>query len=98
MATMTAGWCQPNFRRNVVPNPRLFCGPFQTADRVFLSQAAGKPATPVSRETIGVVAIDKGTVAVGTTTNCASHRVPGRVGDTPIVGAGAYVNGTVGGA
>jgi len=39
-----------------------------------------------------------GSVACGTTTNGASHKVAGRVGDSPIVGSGAYCESAVGGA
>ncbi|KAI0224305.1 N(4)-(Beta-N-acetylglucosaminyl)-L-asparaginase [Lamellibrachia satsuma] len=37
-------------------------------------------------------------MAVGTSTNGASHKIPGRIGDSPIMGAGAYVDNSVGGA
>ena len=34
----------------------------------------------------------------GTTTNGANHKIAGRIGDSPIVGAGAYADNTVGAA
>ena len=37
-------------------------------------------------------------MTVGTTTNGANHKVAGRVGDSPIIGAGAYVEHGVGAA
>jgi len=40
----------------------------------------------------------KGNIACGTSTNGASHKIPGRVGDSPIMGAGAYCETGVGGA
>ncbi len=44
-------------------------------------------------ETVGVVAMDKnGLIAVGTSTGGISLHLPGRVGDTPIIGAGTYAN------
>ncbi|MEO0123414.1 MAG: isoaspartyl peptidase/L-asparaginase [candidate division WOR-3 bacterium] len=44
-------------------------------------------------ETVGVVAMDKnGMIAVGTSTGGISLHLPGRVGDTPIIGAGTYAN------
>jgi len=50
-------------------------------------------------DTIGMVAIDKdGSIACGTTTNGASFKIPGRVGDSPVAGAGAYCETGVGGA
>lgn len=39
-----------------------------------------------------------GQVVAATSTNGASHKVPGRVGDSPIAGAGAYADSSVGGA
>lgn len=50
-------------------------------------------------DTIGMVAIDaNGSIACGTSTNGASYKIPGRVGDSPIMGAGAYCETGVGGA
>lgn len=44
-------------------------------------------------ETVGVVAMDmKGLITVGTSTGGISLHLPGRVGDTPVIGAGTYVN------
>lgn len=46
-----------------------------------------------------MIAIDSsGSISCGTTTNGASYKVPGRVGDSPIAGAGAYCQTGVGGA
>ena len=46
-----------------------------------------------------MVAIDsKGSMACGTSTNGARYKIPGRVGDSPVVGAGAYCETGVGGA
>ncbi len=43
--------------------------------------------------TIGAVAIDKnGLISVGTSTGGMVMRLPGRVGDTPIIGAGTYAD------
>ncbi|XP_062480506.1 N(4)-(beta-N-acetylglucosaminyl)-L-asparaginase isoform X2 [Pezoporus occidentalis] len=39
-----------------------------------------------------------GTVVSGTSTNGAVHKIPGRVGDSPIAGAGSYADSTAGGA
>ncbi len=47
--------------------------------------------------TIGVVAIDKsGMISVATSSGGINLRLPGRVGDTPIIGAGTYANSTAG--
>jgi N4-(beta-N-acetylglucosaminyl)-L-asparaginase len=50
-------------------------------------------------DTIGMVAIDKdGHVSASCTTSGMAWKLHGRVGDTPIIGAGLYVDGEVGGA
>ena len=51
-----------------------------------------------NHDTIGMVSIDdSGSMACGTSTNGASHKVAGRVGDSPITGAGCFVDSKVGG-
>jgi N4-(beta-N-acetylglucosaminyl)-L-asparaginase len=53
---------------------------------------------PVGHDTIGMVAINNNMdVACGTSTNGLSFRIPGRVGDSPIAGSGAYCENGVGG-
>ncbi|KAJ7297571.1 hypothetical protein O6H91_Y048000 [Diphasiastrum complanatum] len=50
-----------------------------------------------SHDTISMAVIDKdGRIAVGTSTNGATFKIPGRVGDGPIVGAAAYADDDVG--
>lgn len=45
-----------------------------------------------------MVAIDaSGSVASGTSTNGLTYKVPGRVGDSPVAGAGSYADSEVGG-
>ncbi|MEO0184787.1 MAG: isoaspartyl peptidase/L-asparaginase [candidate division WOR-3 bacterium] len=44
-------------------------------------------------ETVGVVALDrKGMITAGNSTGGISLHLPGRVGDTPVIGAGTYAN------
>ncbi|KAJ7352857.1 hypothetical protein OS493_033399 [Desmophyllum pertusum] len=46
-----------------------------------------------------MIAIDQnGNMAAGSSTNGLNHKIAGRVGDSPIPGAGAYVDKDVGGA
>jgi len=53
----------------------------------------------MGHDTIGMVAIDSnGSIACGTSSNGATYKIPGRVGDSPIAGAGAYCETGVGGA
>lgn len=55
--------------------------------------------TPPSHDTVGVVAIDReGRVTAGCSTSGLSFKKPGRVGDSPVIGAGAYCDNDVGGA
>lgn len=52
-----------------------------------------------NHDTIGMVIVDgNGDIACGTTTNGAANKVAGRVGDSPVAGAGCYVDNDVGGA
>lgn len=51
------------------------------------------------RDTVGAVAYDQhGNIAVATSTGGTPNKLPGRVGDTPLVGAGAYADNLAGGA
>ncbi len=49
--------------------------------------------------TINCLAVDeKGEISGTTTTSGLAWKIPGRVGDSPVIGAGLYVDGDVGGA
>ena len=49
--------------------------------------------------TINCLAVnEKGEISGTTTTSGLSWKIPGRVGDSPVIGAGLYVDGDVGGA
>lgn len=53
----------------------------------------------VGHDTIGLLAIDaSGHLAGGCSTSGMAFKMPGRVGDSPIIGAGLYVDGKVGAA
>ncbi len=52
-----------------------------------------------NHDTIGMLAIDsKGRLSGACTTSGMGYKLPGRVGDSPIIGAGLFVDGEVGGA
>ena len=52
-----------------------------------------------NHDTIGMVAIDKNAyVSASCTTSGMAWKLHGRVGDSPIIGAGLYVDGEIGGA
>ncbi|XP_075919666.1 N(4)-(beta-N-acetylglucosaminyl)-L-asparaginase-like [Petromyzon marinus] len=89
--------CQPNYRKNVTPDPDKSCGPYKPI--ASSTQTWSSPIGIDNHDTIGVVVIDsQGRVSAGTSTNGATHKIPGRVGDSPVPGAGAYAAGSVGGA
>lgn len=56
-------------------------------------------ASEENHDTIGMLAIDsQGRTAAGTSTNGARFKIPGRIGDSPIPGAGAYADQNTGAA
>ncbi len=54
---------------------------------------------PANHDTIGILAIDeKGNLCGACSTSGLAFKMPGRVGDSPIIGAGMYVDNEIGGA
>ncbi|NOX18621.1 MAG: N(4)-(beta-N-acetylglucosaminyl)-L-asparaginase [Chlorobi bacterium] len=52
-----------------------------------------------NHDTIGLLAIDKtGNISGGVSTSGWAYKLPGRVGDSPIIGAGLYVDNEIGAA
>ncbi|XP_058790733.1 N(4)-(Beta-N-acetylglucosaminyl)-L-asparaginase-like [Phymastichus coffea] len=91
--------CQPNFWRNVIPNPKASCGPYHPKKALKRTQELYARVNENNHDTIGMIAIDtKGHIAAGTSTNGLKYKIPGRVGDSPIAGAGAYADQEVGAA
>ncbi|RBQ75887.1 hypothetical protein VDGD_10265 [Verticillium dahliae] len=105
-AAWRAAACQPNYRLNVLPDPRRACGPYALPPGPGGGLDAAAPgyraliapgARQSGHDTISLTAISAdGVMAAGTSTNGASFKVPGRVGDGPIVGSGSYVDNDVG--
>ena len=57
------------------------------------------PGNKYNHDTIGMLAIDaKGNISGACTTSGMAFKLHGRVGDSPIIGAGLYVDNEVGGA
>jgi N4-(beta-N-acetylglucosaminyl)-L-asparaginase len=57
------------------------------------------PGNQYNHDTIGILAIDeKGNISGGCTTSGMAYKLRGRIGDSPIIGAGLYVDNEVGGA
>lgn len=134
--------CQPNFWKSVVPNPKLFCGPYRpifdfnvysnaSTERVEVQpgnvrthnelykrnsfktykesepyeKSGGKKRVQYTfmdkfhHDTIGQIVMDRsGTLVTGTSSNGAIHKIPGRVGDAAVPGAGGYADKRYGGA
>jgi beta-aspartyl-peptidase (threonine type) len=67
-------------------------------DSYFIKANAGAPAPAAEHGTVGAVALDRcGHIAAATSTGGYDAKIPGRVGDSPIVGAGVYADDAVGG-
>ena len=61
------------------------------------SKGAGAPARTQHHGTTGALALDRdGNLAAGTTTGGTSWKLPGRVGDSPLIGAGTYASNSLG--
>ncbi|KAL3834663.1 hypothetical protein ACJIZ3_009399 [Penstemon smallii] len=101
--------CQPNFRKNVLPVDD--CGPYHAESstmnfgegacldtkRTSLDNTLSYKFGIHNHDTISMAVIDKkGHIAVGTSTNGASFKIPGRVGDGPIAGSSGYADTEVG--
>eukprot|EP00850_Spirogloea_muscicola_P002621 SM000010S04259 [mRNA] locus=s10:658240:659671:+ [translate_table: standard] len=99
--------CQPNFWKDVEPDHSSQCGPYapktgapsgDLAAEQQESRGVHRNVGPGNHDTISMVAIDEnGSMAAGGSTNGLTFKIPGRVGDTPIPGAGVYVDSDVGG-
>lgn len=67
--------------------------------RVNAERAGAKPGDKTNHDTLGILAIDRhGRLAGACTTSGMAWKLRGRVGDSPIVGAGLYVDDDVGAA
>jgi N4-(beta-N-acetylglucosaminyl)-L-asparaginase len=59
----------------------------------------GPIGEPEAHDTVGICALDSGgNLAAGCSTSGLAWKVPGRVGDSPIIGSGLYVDNGVGAA
>lgn len=69
---------------------------WQKKKNMSVQEAFRKKKVPL--DTVGAVALDKaGNIASGTSTGGTPNKFPGRVGDSPIIGAGTYADNAVGG-
>jgi N4-(beta-N-acetylglucosaminyl)-L-asparaginase len=96
--------CQPNFWKNVAPANS--CGPYKpdlNENTCLIDSRAGIMGSSSyhvgihNHDTISMAVFDKmGHIAVGTSTNGATFKIPGRVGDGPIAGSSSYADDEVG--
>ncbi len=67
--------------------------------REFSSKINIENEKELNHDTIGMLAIDaEGRISGACTTSGMGYKLPGRVGDSPIIGAGLFVDGEIGGA
>jgi N4-(beta-N-acetylglucosaminyl)-L-asparaginase len=65
----------------------------------FAAWKRDQSSAPPSHDTIGLLALDaSGRLAGACSTSGSAFKLPGRVGDSPIIGAGLYVDGRIGAA
>lgn len=68
-------------------------------NRLFDKDKDPMPGGPDNHDTIGMLALDaKGNMGGACTTSGMAFKMHGRVGDSPIIGAGLYVDNEIGGA
>src|SRR5699024_4521389 len=69
-------------------------------NRVYKLNQQENELTPYSgHDTVGMVALDQqGLMTAGTSTSGLFMKKPGRVGDSPVIGSGFYVDSEIGGA
>lgn len=89
--------------QDVEPDPTDSCGPYipthENSVNFHNKKTESSAFSSKNHDTIGMIVIDiNGNIAAGTSTNGANHKIPGRVGDSPIPGAGAYADSEVGAA
>ena len=67
---------------------------WQALERVRRAEAQSRPLSDQDRHgTVGAVALDQaGNLAAATSTGGSTNKRPGRIGDTPVIGAGTYAN------
>lgn len=67
--------------------------------QINIENGSRRPGGKYNHDTIGMLALDaKGNISGACTTSGMAFKLHGRVGDSPIIGAGLYVDNEVGGA
>ncbi|NIV38920.1 MAG: peptidase T, partial [Anaerolineae bacterium] len=66
---------------------------------LFGKTSSAREVSNLPSDTVGCVALDRaGHIAAGTSTGGTPNKMPGRVGDVPMVGCGFYADDQIGGA
>ena len=73
--------------------------PVINTENQLYNKQKNKKGGPYNHDTIGMLAIDSaGNLSGACTTSGMAYKMRGRVGDSPVIGAGLYVDNEVGGA
>lgn len=82
------------------PRENLLTQASKKAWQAWLVDAQYKPIINIeNHDTIGMLTIDKnGDIAGGCTTSGLAYKMAGRVGDSPIIGSGLFIDNEIGGA
>ena len=91
----------PRLRRRLAGQPKQLRPAAGVSQTLRLHQAIVRTghlrAKSLGKETVGAVALDlTGTVAAGASTGGVDVMLPGRVGDTPLIGCGVYADNEAG--
>jgi L-asparaginase / beta-aspartyl-peptidase len=80
-----------------VPNSYFITASRRDKYEQWLHSTKSAPSDVHHHGTTGAIALDRdGNLAAGTTTGGTPWKLPGRVGDSPIIGAGTYASNTLG--
>ncbi|XP_039482919.1 L-asparaginase-like protein GE13669 [Drosophila santomea] len=93
--------CQPNFWRDVRPPPTKNCGPYTPLPEHLHQDPMHQEyaITQGQHDQLAFLALDaEGKFHVASQSSGAQFRIPGRVGDAAVPGAGIYADNDVGGA
>ncbi len=83
----------------LTPEMKMAWKKWKKEKREFSSRINIENQNIENHDTIGMLAIDsEGRISGACTTSGMGYKLPGRVGDSPIIGAGLFVDGETGGA
>ncbi len=91
---------QQQYRTQDAFGAKAEAGGLRIEDSAALSSILNPPASILENpgDTVGCVALDRaGNLAAGTSTGGTAHKLPGRVGDSPLLGSGLYADNLTGG-